>query len=172
MPLYYNTLTNALPLRSNDLIDRVLGQIISATMFLHHSRILHRDIKPDNILVKGHQPFEVALCDFGVAAQMDNEIILNKACGTRGYCAPEIEEGRALSSPQADVYSLSATIFVIIEARLYLTTSKREKSAGLTRLLRSKSISFPKRYGALVQSMVALNPASRPSLGFCLDVVR
>jgi serine/threonine protein kinase len=66
-------------------------QIMSALGYLHHSKITHRDIKPDNILIASFDPFTVKLSDFGLSKMVQHdETFLKTFCGTLLYCAPEV----------------------------------------------------------------------------------
>lgn len=66
-------------------------QILGALCYLHDSKIIHRDLKLENILVKSNDPLIIKLCDFGAATAKSNP---QAFCGTKCYAAPEIYSGR------------------------------------------------------------------------------
>lgn len=69
----------------------IAQQLLGALEYLHKNNITHRDVKPDNILVKSTDPLEVKLTDFGLSKMVDSEqTFLRTFCGTLLYCAPEV----------------------------------------------------------------------------------
>ncbi|MCV7301247.1 protein kinase [Mycobacterium barrassiae] len=78
----------------------------------HRAGVLHRDVKPPNILLTAYG--EPQLCDFGIARITGSrETAANTIVGSPAYTAPELFEGRTPSAA-ADVYGLAATVFALL----------------------------------------------------------
>lgn len=77
--------------------------IASAMKYLHQNKILHRDLKPGNILLDKN--FYPKICDFGLSRTY-NEPLIKSQVGTQTYMAPEILEGNPYGPP-VDVYSFA-----------------------------------------------------------------
>src|ERR1700757_1238564 len=96
----------------------IASAVADALDFGHERRLLHRDVKPENILVTaddGHRR-RVLLTDFGIARRIDDVSNLteaNVAIGTISYVAPEQLLGKALDG-RADQYALAATTFYLL----------------------------------------------------------
>jgi serine/threonine protein kinase len=96
----------------------IVTAVADALDFGHERRLLHRDVKPENILVTaadGHRR-RVLLTDFGIARRIDDVSNLtedNVALGTISYVAPEQLLGKALDG-RADQYALAATTFHLL----------------------------------------------------------
>jgi serine/threonine-protein kinase len=97
---------------------QVITATASALDYAHGRGMLHRDVKPSNILVS-EGPFHeqrIALADFGIARAIDDMAGLtgtNFALGTVEYAAPEQLRGRAIDA-RADQYALAATAFQLL----------------------------------------------------------
>jgi serine/threonine-protein kinase len=100
---------------------RLVGQIASALHFLHGQSIVHRDVKPQNVLVWHADRTEehAFLTDFGIAKALDDTVGLTRfgALGTPGYMAPELVVGQA-ASPAADQYSLACLAYEVLSGEL------------------------------------------------------
>jgi serine/threonine protein kinase len=89
-----------------DELFRYFWEAAEALDFLHRSNVLHRDIKPDNLLLlAGH----VKVADFGLARlrEAGQTIDASIVCGTASYMAPEVWDGKV--SARSDLYSLAAS---------------------------------------------------------------
>jgi serine/threonine-protein kinase len=102
--------------RDGELSDREIGEIAAdlceALDHAHARAVVHRDIKPQNVLVTEEGEPRAKLMDFGVARLADGAALTapGDIVGTLAYMSPEQAEGRAVG-PEADVYSLALTLY-------------------------------------------------------------
>jgi len=98
---------------------KLMAKVACAVQFAHEHGILHRDLKPGNILLDGRG--EPLVTDFGLAKWLDTTTDLTRTLtifGTPGYIAPEQAKGPATKlTPAADVYSLGAVLFDLFTGR-------------------------------------------------------
>src|ERR671935_683175 len=89
----------------------ILRPVASALDYAHRHGVVHRDVKPSNILIS--DAGEVKLVDLGAAIAPDATRITseNKVIGTLAYIAPERLTGDDPGGPAADIYSLAVTAF-------------------------------------------------------------
>src|SRR4029077_19551249 len=98
---------------------RMMAKVARAVQYGHDHAVLHRDLKPGNILLDANgEPF---VTDFGLAKWLDTNTDLTRTLtifGTPGYIAPEQHKGPAAKlTPAADVYSLGAVLFDLFTGR-------------------------------------------------------
>ena len=97
----------------------MLAKVARAVAYAHNRGILHRDLKPGNILLDGKG--EPLVSDFGLAKWLDATTDLTRTLtvfGTPGFIAPEQAHSAAASlTPAADVYSLGAILFELLAGR-------------------------------------------------------
>src|SRR6185503_20065470 len=123
------------------LVRKVAEQVLAALDAAHAAGIIHRDVKPSNIVL---QPSgSVKLVDFGVARLVDMEVTrTGENVGTPAYMAPEQIRGGAIDG-RTDLYALGATLYELVTgARMIAFESpgpqaieKIEKACGSDRAL-------------------------------------
>ncbi|MEU7633288.1 serine/threonine-protein kinase [Nocardia sp. NPDC049220] len=95
-------------------VARIGEQVASALIVAHQAGIVHRDVKPGNILLDDHGT--VKITDFGIS-RATGDVTLTETgliCGTAAYLAPEMARGSD-PSPASDVFALGATLFHALE---------------------------------------------------------
>ncbi|EMD39223.1 hypothetical protein CERSUDRAFT_33474, partial [Gelatoporia subvermispora B] len=91
-------------------------QIITAVHYCHRFNIAHRDLKPENLLLDRDKNIKVA--DFGMAAWQGKNNMLQTACGSPHYAAPEVIMGRAYNGSSSDIWSCGIILFALLAGRL------------------------------------------------------
>jgi tetratricopeptide (TPR) repeat protein len=151
--------------------------IARALAAAHAAGVVHRDIKPGNVMLAGGSFDAVKLVDFGVARpalRTDELTIAGSIVGTVGYMAPEQAKGSDAIGPAADVYALGSLLFRCLTGRMPFVGD--EIVAVLVRLVledapRVASLrpDVPRWLDDLIASMLAREPEYRPS--HALDIV-
>lgn len=100
-------------------IGSILGQALRALDEAHHVGIIHRDFKPENIVVSVGRGGEdvVKVCDFGIAKILDGEgqsiTVDGFVCGTPQYMAPEQARGDAIDR-RLDIYAAGVVLYQLL----------------------------------------------------------
>jgi serine/threonine-protein kinase len=90
------------PLREEEALS-VLRQVCDALFAAHERGVVHRDLKPGNIMIDAHH--RVTVMDFGLASDLREDSASGVLCGTPAYWAPEQARG-ARATPKTDIYAL------------------------------------------------------------------
>lgn len=96
---------------------RAFLQLCHAVEYAHSKRVLHRDIKTENVMIGAHG--ELYLIDWGVAKEFNSPagVEASRFAGTPRYAAPEMFSGDRVLSPATDVYLLGATLTEVLLGR-------------------------------------------------------
>jgi len=95
---------------------RFFWQIISAVEYCHNRRVVHRDLKTENLLLDDN--LNVKIADFGFCNHTKEDELLKTWCGSPPYAAPEIFEGKEYDGPAIDIWSLGVVLYVLVSAAL------------------------------------------------------
>ena len=141
---------------------RIGAQVAAALSYVHAQGVIHRDVKPGNVLIGADG--QVKLADFGIARLIGDTVrntLTGQAIGTPAYLAPEQVRGQEIT-PAVDVYSLG---LVLLEA---LTGERAYPGppveAAMARLSSRPSIpaDLPPGWRSLLAAATATAPADRP----------
>ena len=91
----------------------VIRPIVDSIRYCHSMGIAHRDLKPENLLfATTDQKSIIKISDFGLAKVMNNDL-LTTACGTPGYVAPEVLEGKGYDL-SVDFWSIGVILYILL----------------------------------------------------------
>ena len=152
---------------------RILRDVVSALAYAHANGVIHRDIKPDNVLLSGGV---ACVTDFGVAkavsasagsGQSTGLTSLGVALGTPAYMAPEQATASPLTDHRADIYALGVMAYEMLtgsppfigrSAQQVLAAHVVEDPEPIER----RRAAVPPMLAALVRDCLAKRPADRP----------
>ena len=127
----------------------ILIQVCRALEFAHSKKILHLDLKPDNVMVGDYG--EVYLVDWGIATRLEDREFFSPGTlvGTPAYLPPELIQGKSQASVQSDVFLLGATLHEVLTGRT------RHISGSILETLIEAGRCAPAHYGPSVPKGLA-----------------
>ncbi|GAB5404724.1 MAG: hypothetical protein Aurels2KO_29550 [Aureliella sp.] len=153
---------------------RALYDLAAAVDFVHQRRIIHRDIKPGNMLVrrrKNSAMFEVRLADFGLAKFANVSSSLSEETdfmGTIAYCAPE-QIMREELDQRADIYAFGITAYELLAGSHPFASARSDVQAMISAHLRTQPDDIrtfcpelDSKFANCLKQMVEKEPAGRP----------
>jgi hypothetical protein len=143
-------------------VVRLAREVAEALAHLHGLGVVHRDVKPTNVLLDeaGH----AHISDFGiaaVAAPIDDERLTLHGGGSRASMSPQQRAGEA-ATPADDVYALGALLYELVSGRPPFSADATDDEVGTEPPPLEPPHSIPPRLHSLIASMLARDPVERP----------
>ncbi|TMS33140.1 hypothetical protein L596_000914 [Steinernema carpocapsae] len=168
------------PLQAAEKIWRIFREVLNGLQYMHHLGIIHRDIKPMNILLGANDQAKIS--DFGLATRgyvekkrvsaaqsyLSNDVDYTKDCGTAFYMAPELDSTiqdllkNARISTRVDVYSLGVVLFEMFYN--YLQGMERHAVMKNVRSSRMLPSEFGEDIAAEDANLAKRMPEDRPTV--------
>ncbi|MBL8608861.1 MAG: protein kinase, partial [Myxococcales bacterium] len=156
---------------------RIVGEVARGLCAAHSAGVVHRDLKPDNVMLAQER---IAITDFGIArlaATPDGALVTSGAVvGTPAYMAPEQLENGVVDG-RADVYALGIVLYELVSGRLPFNGDSpiAMAAARLVAPAPALAAAAPPRLSELVRAMLARHREERPdaaSVAHEVDVLR
>jgi tetratricopeptide (TPR) repeat protein len=150
----------------------VLGARLARTLGAAHDLgVVHRDVKPSNVMLVEGGVERAKLIDFGIAREPSSEMTtVGIAIGTHGYMSPEQARGAREVDARSDVFALGCVLFRALGERLPFEGAEGvslmgrilfEEAPGLDEI----AVDVPEPLARLIQRMLAKDPSRRPADG-------
>ena len=153
---------------------RVVADVLTGLAAAHQSGVLHRDVKPDNVLLTADEPAGVLLSDFSIARlAQETTVRMTGVLGTADYMAPEIFTAETVSAA-SDVYAAGIVLYELLAGRTPFAgggTGFAIANRHVTALPPAVP-GLPAELDALLQAMLAKDPARRPPAAAAADALR
>jgi serine/threonine protein kinase len=151
-----------------DQVAQIGAQVADALAATHAAGIVHRDVKPANVLIGQGDRVDglVKITDFGIS-HASGDVTLTQTgqiTGTPAFLAPEVAQGRPMTEA-SDVFSLGATLYTCIEGQPPF--GMEDNALGMLHRVAGGQITPPQRARSLTRPllrMLAAEPTERPSM--------
>ncbi|KAL4476057.1 hypothetical protein ABPG74_009790 [Tetrahymena malaccensis] len=153
----------------------MMRQILQGFSYLHSNNIMHRDLKPDNILFCDKESFDVVISDMGLSQDV-NENFVFKKCGTPGYVAPEILNSITGTDygVKSDIFSCGCLFYRLVmgqplfEGKSHVEVLEENRKCKVD-LSSTEFKKLPQQIQKVIENMLQINPEKRVSAQEALD---
>ncbi len=161
--MHIEPLLKTTPLEPSECL-KVFGQMIDAVQFLHINKIIHCDIKPDNILVcfSGN----IKLTDFGMSICVPNKktlVIASPKETTPAFTPPEVRQFKQIDGSKIDIFALGVTLYCLFHGHL---PWESESVPELYEIMANNEPHYPdatSHYHILLRELLYKDPLKRTS---------
>ena len=110
-------------------------EIIDALTYLHSQNIVHRDVKPENILLESFgKSMTCKLIDFGISRTYTLDKLINTPCGTASYAPPEMHKGEEYYGLLSDVWSAGVLLYAMVFG--YLPFCEEDEDTNIENIIK------------------------------------
>lgn len=102
-------------IKDQALLLKYVSNILDALSYLEEHNIVHKDIKPGNILLDAH--WRPKLADFGLSTFISQDKLYNDYCGSLAFCAPEVIKRVPHNPFKSDVWSFGVTLYFLVTGK-------------------------------------------------------
>ena len=145
---------------SESISKLIFKQIIEGLRYIHKKKIVHRDIKLDNILIDLTNT--VKICDFGVSRKLSNGDVMYEHCGTPAYIAPEIFQNKGYEGYLCDIWSAGVTLYYMLSgSQPFRANSIKELEKLVIQGSFDEIEEISKEANDLIKEMLQVDPKKR-----------
>ncbi|KAJ9083438.1 serine/threonine protein kinase, variant 4 [Entomophthora muscae] len=141
----------------------IFYQILSGIHFLHVNEILHRDVKPENVLIINKNTLHIKLSDFGLARFFDKRKTFSSLVGSPSYAAPEVNNFSASRSYTCacDMWSIGVMMYFCTFRKMPFSVTNRSVTLQDTAQIVGDWDSHPSTFRDLICRLLVFQPEGR-----------
>ncbi|KAL0210447.1 hypothetical protein RCL1_004883 [Eukaryota sp. TZLM3-RCL] len=129
---------------------RLFHQLIQGVEYCHANKVIHRDLKLENLLLDGDKNLKI--CDFGLSnCVSDTSMVLTTACGSLHYASPELISGKPYTGPSVDNWACGVILYTLLSGHLPFEDSC---SASLFQKIAGGCNTFPDHISTTATSLL------------------
>lgn len=140
-------------------------QILAGIHYCHSNHVVHRDVKPENILVTANNTIKII--DFGLSNQYKSGMLLESFCGSPAYCSPELLSQERYG-PVTDVWSTGITLYSMLTGGMPF---KPSSPSEMKKIIQESEIMFPAHLSKGARDILSCMLVRDPQHRATVDVV-